>query len=145
MSRADAAMTGTARVMLGLLLPASLLSLGACGFGGPAYGPASDVAAVVEMTNGLAFQPDAVRIKPGEAVEWRNRSLFTHTVTDDPARAKDAGDAQLPDGAQSFSAQVGPGEVYRHSFAVPATYTYFCMPHPPCRIHAQSIPEPPSS
>jgi plastocyanin len=114
-------MTGIAKVVLGLLLTASLLSLGACSLGGPAYGPGSDAAAVVNMTNSLAFRPDMVRIKPGEAVEWRNRSLFTHTVTDDPARAKDAGDAQLPDGAQSFSAQVGPGEVYRHSFAVPGT------------------------
>ena len=135
-------MTGTARVMLGLLLTASLLSLGACGFGGPAYGPASDVAAVVEMTNGLAFQPDAVRIKAGETVEWRNRSLFTHTVTDDPARAKDAADAQLPEGAQSFSAQVGAGEIYRHIFTVPGTYRYFCMPHEGWGMHGQVIVEP---
>ncbi len=132
-------MTGTARVTLGLLLTASLLSLGACGFGGPAYGPSSDAAAVVDMTNGLAFQPDAVRIKAGETVEWRNRSLFTHTVTDDQARAKDAADAQLPEGATSFSAQVGPGEVYRHIFTVPGTYRYFCMPHEGWGMHGQVI------
>ena len=132
-------MTGTARVTLGLLLTASLLSLGACGFGGPAYGPSSDAAAVVEMTNGLAFQPDAVRIKAGETVEWRNRSLFTHTVTDDQARAKDAADAQLPEGAPSFSAQVGPGEIYRHIFTVPGTYRYFCMPHEGWGMHGQVI------
>ncbi len=96
MSRADATMTGIAKIVQGLLLTAPLLSLGACGLGGPAYGPGSDAAAVVNMTNSLAFQPDAVRIKAGEAVEWRNRSLFAHTVTDDPARAKDAGDAELP-------------------------------------------------
>jgi len=132
-------MTGTARVTLGLLLTASLLSLGACGFGGPAYGPSSDAAAVVEMTNGLAFQPDAVRIKAGETVEWRNRSLFTHTVTDDQARAKDAADAQLPEGAPSFSAQVGPGEIYRHIFTVPGTYRYFCMPHEGRGMHGQVI------
>src|SRR5260370_22448111 len=142
MSRADAAMTGTARVMLGLLLTASLLSLGACGFGGPAYGPSSDAAAVVEMTNGLAFQPDAVRIKAGETVEWRNRSLFTHTVTDDQARAKDAADAQLPEAAPSFSAQVGPGEVYRHVFTVPRTYRYFCIPHQGCGTHRPAIAAP---
>jgi len=132
-------MTGTGRVTLGLLLTASLLSLGTCGFGGPAYGPSSDAAAVVEMTNGLAFQPDAVRIKAGETVEWRNRSLFTHTVTDDQARAKDAADAQLPEGAPSFSAQVGPGEIYRHIFTVPGTYRYFCMPHEGWGMHGQVI------
>jgi len=135
-------MAGTARVMLGLLLTASLLSLGACGFGGPAYGPASDAAAVVEMTNGLAFQPDGVRIKAGETVEWRNRSLFTHTVTDDQARAKDAADAQLPEGVSSFSAEVGPGEVYRHIFTVPGTYRYFCIPHEGRGMHGQVIVEP---
>ena len=135
-------MTGIAKIVLGLLLTASLLSLGACGLGGPAYGPGSDAAAVVNMTNSLAFQPDAVRIKAGETVEWRNRSLFTHTVTDDPVRAKDAGDAQLPVGAQSFSAQVGPGEVYRHIFAVPGTYRYFCMPHEGRGMHGQVIVEP---
>jgi len=135
-------MTGIAKIVLDLLLTASLLSLGACGLGGPAYGPDSDAAAVVNMTNGLAFQPDAVRIKAGETVEWRNRSLFTHTVTDDPLRARDPGDAELPDGAQSFSAQVGPGEVYRHIFTVPGTYRYFCMPHEGRDMHGQVIVEP---
>jgi plastocyanin len=135
-------MTGTARVMPGLLLTAALLSLGACGLGGPAYGPASDAAAVVVMTDGLAFQPDAVRIKAGETVDWRNRSFLTHTVTDDPARAKDAADAQLPEGAPSFSARVGPGEVYRNIFTVPGTYRYFCMPHEGWGMHGQVIVEP---
>jgi len=135
-------MTGIAKIVLDLLLTASLLSLGACGLGGPAYGPDSDAAAVVNMTNGLAFQPDAVRIKAGETVEWRNRSLFTHTVTDDPLRARDPGDAELPDGAQSFSAQVGPGEIYRHIFTVPGTYRYFCMPHEGWGMHGQVIVEP---
>src|SRR5260221_2831039 len=130
-------MTGIAKIVLDLLLTASLLSLGACGRGGPAYGPGSDAAAVVDMTNGLAFQPDAVRIKAGETVEWRNRSLFTHTVTDDPARAKDAGDAQLPEGAQSFSAQVGSGAIYRHNLTVPGTDRYFSMPHERWGLHGQ--------
>jgi plastocyanin len=142
MSRADATVAGITRVTPGLLLTASLLSLGACGFGGPAYGPASDAAAVVEMTNGLAFQPDAVRIKAGETVEWRNRSLFTHTVTDDPAQAKDAADAQLPEGAPPFSAQVSAGEIYRHIFTVPGIYRYFCLPHEGRGMHGQVTVEP---
>jgi plastocyanin len=137
-------MTGIEKGVPGLLLTASLLLLGACGLGGPAYGPGSDAAAVVDMTNTLAFQPDAVRIKAGETVEWRNRSLFTHTVTDDPARAKDAADAQLPKSAPSFSARVGPGEVYRHIFTVPGTYRYFCMPHEGWDMHGQVIVEPPA-
>ncbi len=144
MSRKAATMTRIGKGVPSLLLTASLLSLGACGFGGPAYGPASDAAAVVEMTNGLAFQPDAVRIEASETVEWRNRSLFTHTVTDDPARAKDAADAQLPESAPSFSARVGPGEVYRHMFTVPGTYRYFCIPHEGRGMHGQVIVVPPA-
>lgn len=112
-------MTGTARAMLGLVLTASLLSLSACGLSGPAYGTGSDAAVVVNMTNGLAFHPDAIQIKAGGTVEWRNRSFLTHTVTNNPGRAQDAADAQLPEGAQPFSAQVVLRAVYRHTFVIP--------------------------
>jgi len=135
-------MPGIARVMSRLLLAAALPSLGACGLGGPAYGPASGAAAVVDMHDSLAFEPELVRIKAGETVVWRNRSVFTHSVTDDPARAKDADDAQLPEGAEPFSASVGPGQVYHHSFTVPGTYHYFCMPHEGWGMHGQVIVAP---
>jgi len=119
-----------------------MLLLGACGLGGPAYEPVSDAAAGVDMTNTLAFQPDVVRIRAGETVEWRNRSFFTHTVTDDPARARDAADAQLPAGTEPFSAQVGPGEIYRHVFTIAGAYRYFCIPHESRGMHGQVIVEP---
>lgn len=135
-------MSEIAKVMSRLLLAAVLPSLGACGLGGPAYGPASDAAAVVDMRDSLAFEPDAVRIKVGETVEWRNRSVYTHSVTDDPARAKDAVDAQLPEGAEPFSASVAPGQVYHHSFTVPGTYRYFCTAHEDWGMHGQVIVAP---
>jgi plastocyanin len=40
---------------------------------------ASDVAAVVEMTNTFSFSPETIRIPVGGTVEWRNTSITTHT------------------------------------------------------------------
>ena len=68
-------------------------------------------------------------IHAGDSVEWRNTSLFTHTVTDEPDKASSAGDAALPEGAEPFRAELPPGQVYRHTFPVAGTYGYFCEPH----------------
>jgi plastocyanin len=114
---------------MGGMLAALLLA--GCGLTGPAHGPApTDAAAVVEMTNGLAFSPDRIVIPAGGTVEWRNISLFEHTVTADPAMAAVASHVLLPSGAAPFSSGAIPaGEVYRHTFEVPGTYRYVCGPH----------------
>ena len=121
---------GPARRTSATVTIAALFLLTACGVGGPAYAPPQGgPAQVVEMTSTLSFYPSEVHIKAGDAVEWRNRSLFSHTVTDDPAKASAPADSALPPGAEPFSARVAPGEVYRHTFTVPGTYRYFCEPH----------------
>ena len=118
------------RLVISAIVTIAVFQLTACGLGGPAYAPRQDSAAhVVEMTSTLSFIPSEVHIMAGETVEWRNRSLFTHTVTDDPARASDPVDSALPPGAERFSAQVGPGEIFQHTFTLPGTYDYFCEPH----------------
>jgi plastocyanin len=82
------------------------------------------------MTTFLAFAPDAVTILDGETIEWRNRSLFTHTVTADPALAADPADVELPPDAASFdSGEVAAGQTYRRTCTVPGTYRYVCRPH----------------
>ena len=108
-----------------------LLTLGACGLGGPAHEPPpDDVAAVVEMTNGLSFSPGEVTVPAGGIVEWRNTSFFTHTATADPRRATAPDHVRLPPGAEPFdSGEVPAGEVFRHRFETPGTYRYFCIPH----------------
>lgn len=108
-----------------------LLTLSGCGLSGPAHEPPpSDVAAVVEMTNGLNFSPNEITLPAGGTVEWRNTSFLTHTVTADPARASDPDDVQLPPGAEPFdSGEIPAGEVFRHRFTTPGTYRYFCIPH----------------
>jgi plastocyanin len=104
--------------------------LSGCGLSGPAHGPpAANAAAVVEM-GFESFSPTDVTIRAGDTVEWRNTSLITHTVTDDPKRSTDPSDAGLPPGAQPFdSGDIPAGQVYLRRFTVPGTYQYFCTRH----------------
>ena len=122
---------GTGRRWRPTLLAAAILMLNACGTGGPAYDPpGSDVAATVVMTSGLSFSPDTATVRVGDLVEWRNRSLFTHTVTADPAKAADPAHVVLPSGATAFdSGPVQAGQIFRRNFTVPGTYNYVCLPH----------------
>lgn len=93
---------------------------------GPAEPAHADVAAVVTLTNTFEFEPRAVTIHAGDAVEWRNGSRFNHTVTADPK----LGSAALPAGAQAFaSVELHPGDSFRQVLSVPGTYRYFCTPH----------------
>ena len=86
--------------------------------------------AAVRMTNSLKYVPEDVTISAGQTVVWTNTSSTFHTVTNDPALAKDRRHAQLPPEAQPFdSGNIAPGEVFQHTFEVPGTYVYFCIPH----------------
>ncbi len=87
-------------------------------------------AAKVEMSDQLKFVPGQVTIRPGEAVEWKNASTYTHTVTADPSWAIKPQNVQLPEGVKPFdSGNIAPGKTYQHTFSVPGTYRYFCIPH----------------
>lgn len=88
---------------------------------------ATETASVtVSLTDKFEFEPREVTIHAGEAVEWRNESHFTHTVTADPKQ----GHATLPPNAETFSSEnLRPGAGFRHTFSVPGKYTYFCSPH----------------
>lgn len=87
-------------------------------------------AATVEMTNSLNFTPDTVIIHTGETVRWKNTSLLVHTVTGDPSKKTMEISATLPEGARRFdSGNLEPNEAFEHTFTVPGTYGYFCIPH----------------
>ena len=87
-------------------------------------------AKVVRMTEGKTFDPKTMTVKLGEAVVWKNASDLTHSVTDEPSLAVSAQDAALPAGAESFnSGLIAPGKEFSHTFKVPGTYRYFCIPH----------------
>jgi plastocyanin len=64
--------------------------------------PTPAATTVVHISTFLKFGPKAVTIPVGGTVEWLNSSIETHTVTDDPAEAKDPAHAELPAGAQAF-------------------------------------------
>ena len=108
----------------------ALLLLTGCGWGGPAYGPPAEDAAIVEMTTWLSFEPSTITVKAGDTVEWRNTSPFTHSVTSTSA-------------AETFdSGAVKPGQVYRHTFAQPGTYAYVCKPHEEHDMRGAVVVEP---
>ena len=85
---------------IGILAVAGLVD---CGLGGRAHGPASpDASAAVDM-GFSSFQPEAVHIRAGQMVEWRNTSIITHSVTNDSRAAPKPQDASIPAGATAFS------------------------------------------
>ncbi len=120
--------------------------LAACGTSGPAYeelGP--DVAAAVDMTLALTFEPAEITVRVGDKVEWRNRSPITHTVTADPRITADASNVELPEGASPFnSAAIPAGQVFRYTITVPGTYRYVCLPHEGQKMFGTVVVEPES-
>jgi plastocyanin len=113
-----------------LLSTLAFLALTGCGLGGPAHGPAmANAAAVVDM-GFSSFNPETVKIRAGQTVEWRNTSVITHSVTNDPRLAETAGDASVPPGTTTFnSSDIPAGHVFLYKFTKPGTYKYFCTHH----------------
>ena len=85
---------------------------------------------IVRMTDGLRFKPTRVVVHAGDTVEWQNKSSLPHTVTADARRAAEGKEVILPPGAEPFdSGKIAAGGTYRHTFTVPGTYKYICVPH----------------
>lgn len=98
------------------------------GNGGATRSPAGGT--IIEMTDDLRFVPDQITVKVGDTVTWRNTGSIVHTATDDPAKAQDATNAVLPDGAEPWdSGNLAGGEEWSYTFATRGDYTYFCIPH----------------
>jgi plastocyanin len=84
----------------------------------------------VKATLGRNFDPKEVTIPLGGTVEWKNTACFAHTVTFDPAKAKDPSDVILPAGVAPFdSGKLGGGKTWSHTFTQPGHYQYVCLPH----------------
>lgn len=98
------------------------------------------------------YEPDTLTVAPGTTVVWRNTSTITHTVS--------AYDDGLPEGADYFASgdvsseaeaesdwlgertgAIFQGDTYEHTFEVPGTYTYFCVPHEPGGMVGQIVVE----
>lgn len=87
-----------------------------------------------------SFFPEEYHASIGETVTWVNTSSRGHTVT--------ALDNQIPDGAAFFATggyestneaieawfdrgggRLDAGETFSHTFDLPGTYEYYCIPH----------------
>jgi len=67
-----------------------------------------------------AFQPDTVRINPGDSVIWTNNGLFLHTST--------SGVSPVWDSLWE-SGDLANGASFVHGFPVDGTFPYFCRHH----------------
>lgn len=87
-----------------------------------------------------AYRPETYEVTVGEEVTWKNTSTKGHTVT--------AFDHGVPDGAaffasggyddqseaedawfDEFGGRLDTGDTFSHTFEVPGTYEYYCIPH----------------
>jgi plastocyanin len=76
------------------------------------------------------FLPYKVTIKPGQTIEWVNNAKTLHSVDGDPSMALKPADVSLPPSAKTFdSGFLRPGMTWAHTFTVPGTYKYTCVPH----------------
>ena len=91
----------------------------------------------VGMTSDLKFEPAAVTIDSGNAVQWDNTSEIEHTVTAYAKRIPDTAAYFASGGAASERAArqqleqglIKPGNQFKHTFSTSGTYEYFCIPH----------------
>jgi plastocyanin len=141
--------TGRRRLLKGLLaggaLAAAASLAAACGgtattAGGasvskPASGEAQPAAAktsavTVEMNDQNKFVPDAITVKKGTTVTWKNSGTMVHNVVTDASIAIDKAHAKVPSGAKPFTSPlVNGGGTWSYTFEVPGEYVYFCQPH----------------
>lgn len=89
--------------------------------------------AVGPEDNTLRFVPEEVEISGGDTVSWTARSPG-HNVSCKPEADRRV---ELPEDAEPFATYEGNrsfaimevGETFEHTFTVPGTYVYVCVPH----------------
>jgi plastocyanin len=87
----------------------------------------------------VAYRPATLTVAAGDTVVWKNTSARAHSVT--------AYEQGIPSDAEFFATggfdseeaareawdgaagAITSGETYEHTFEVPGTYQYFCIPH----------------
>ena len=89
---------------------------------GPGSGPVKTVTIVVQ---GFKFDPPIVTVHEGDTVEWKNKDIVPHTVTEDVSKpAFDSGKIQMGAGWSFVARSKG-------------TYNYICTLHP--NMHGRLI------
>lgn len=96
----------------------------------PSFVTAESPEMVVRMTQAKTFEPKTITVKTGDTVVWKNVSDMAHSVTDVASLAANSQDAAVPPNGKEFNSDlISPGKDYSHTFTVPGTYKYFCIPH----------------
>ena len=98
------------RILLLLVLAAAIAAAG-CGGSGEASTPVATTQ--VTMVKSYRFEPDVIKISPGQTVRWTNDDNFTHTVH--------------VDGKEDH--KVSPGDKVSIAFDEAGTYDYVCTLH----------------
>jgi plastocyanin len=82
------------------------------------------------MNDANHFVPSSLTVPRGATVTWKNTGQVPHTVTADPTKAVKPADVSLPGGVQPWgSVDIDGGQTFSHTFDVPGTYRYICIPH----------------
>ena len=131
-----ASVAGLAAVALALLITACSPPSGPAGAASTRPPAAADTAGAVtaaptvSLTDANRYEPASITVPKGATVTWKNVSSVPHTITTDQSKAANMSDASVPSGAQPWdSGSVNGGQSYSHTFDVPGTYRYFCLPH----------------
>jgi plastocyanin len=117
-----------------------------CGAGGTLGGVDADVG----MT-AVAFKPATITVTVGDEVVWHNNSARAHSITayEDGIPADAAyfatggydSEADARDAWDGMNGAITNGETYAHTFEVPGTYNYFCIPHEQAGMVGQVVVE----
>ena len=109
-----------------VILMAALAVMGATGCqsdaraGRPTNSGSAPATVVTVVIRDLKFEPATVTVHTGDAVEWKNNDIVSHTATAD-------GDAQRP----AFdSGTIRTGTAWRYVARNNGTYNYICTLHP---------------
>lgn len=99
---------------------------------------------IVEMGDGVQFDPVTLTVKAGATVTWRNTSTgMVHTATGDPAAVVDPANVRLPAGAAPWdSGLIRGGGSWSYRFDLPGEYRYCCIPHELAGMVATVVVEP---
>jgi len=87
-----------------------------------------------------AYQPREITVSVGDTVVWENTSARAHTVTATEGGIPEAAeffasggfddyDAALSAWQSDFGGRLESGDRFEHTFTVPGTYEYVCIPH----------------
>jgi len=122
------------RTFLSAVGASSLAGLAGCGASGGTSTPEpGDSEVLVGPNNNFSFFPDPLTVSAGTTVTW----TFQNSGHNVSCKPENWDSASLPDGAEPFASYEGTnsfetlpeGETYEHTFDVPGTYEYVCVPH----------------